>query len=362
MPVPPLPRPPAWIRAAPVDHHRAGSSYEGDKGTGQSLDDEAFMHATNVANDDYVSHKYVSQEYETQYGDDNLDMDDERFVANGRSGNYINAEDVLICTTWKKVSQDASVGSDQTDCFRERNMKGEKKKKKKKGKSFTFHHCYKELKDEDKWKTRETFDASKKKSVVIEDEEDVAGEERRSPTPHSTTKSYRPGGNKKVKGAKAGAKAYVELCCDEMLMKKQMLMRQMMMGGGIGGAMGGYMNMMGGAMNGAFGGNMGGGFGGNMEGGFGGMGGGFGGNMSGMRGGFGGNMMGGFGGGYGDNMSGVGGGFVGNMTNMGGNEGASGGAPGNESSPLHNVDKEADDDDDDHTTIHNAGGVDDPHE
>ena len=77
-------------------------------------------------------------------------------------------------------------------------MKGEEKKNK--GKAFT---CYKELKDEEKWKTRETFDASKKKSVVIEDE-DVAGEERRSPTPHSATKSYRPNGNKKVKGTKDG--------------------------------------------------------------------------------------------------------------------------------------------------------------
>ena len=39
--------------------------------------------------------------------------------------------------------------------------------------------------------------------MVIEDEEDVAGKER-SPTPHSVTKSYKPGGNKKVKGTKAG--------------------------------------------------------------------------------------------------------------------------------------------------------------
>ena len=60
-------------------------------------------------------------------------------------------------------------------------------------------------------------------------------------------------------------------------------------------------------------------------------------------------------------MSGVGGGFVGNMTDMGGNEGASGGAPANETSPLHNVDKEAGDVDD-RTTGHNVGGVDDPHE
>ena len=72
-----------------------------------SLDDEAFLHATNVANDDYVSHEYVSEEYETQYDDGNLDKDDKGFVAKGRSGKYTNAEDVLICTAWKKVSQDA---------------------------------------------------------------------------------------------------------------------------------------------------------------------------------------------------------------------------------------------------------------
>nr|XP_020194814.1 probable rRNA-processing protein EBP2 homolog [Aegilops tauschii subsp. strangulata] len=403
----------------------------------QSVDDEAFMHATNVANDNYL---YESQEYETQYDDDNLDVDDEGFVVKGRSGNYTTVEDKMIAQ----------------GLFRERNMKGEKKKRK--GKAFTFHHCYKELKDVEKWKTRETFESSKKKSVLLEDEEDVAIEET-SPTPHSATKSYRPDGNKKAKGTKARendlkegfdaivmprkeyaeekrilklkeieerseaerrraaakekraaaeerlaaaeerkvdleekkaaaderkmveertlkfmfmdtstldakAKAYVELCRDEMLMKKQMVMRQMMMGGGMGGAMGGgmgdamgggmggamggYMNMIGGSMNGAFGGNMGGGFGGNMEGGFGGMGGGFGGNM-----------MGGLGGGYGGNMSGVGGGYGGNM---GRNKDASGGAHGNESSPLlENVDKDGGGDDD-HTTVHNAGGVDDPHE
>ncbi|KAM3348820.1 hypothetical protein ACQJBY_022195 [Aegilops geniculata] len=77
----------------------------------QSVDDEAFMHATNVANDDYI---YESQEYETHYDDDNLDVDDEGFIVKGRSGNYSTAEDVLICTAWKKISQDASVGSDQT--------------------------------------------------------------------------------------------------------------------------------------------------------------------------------------------------------------------------------------------------------
>ena len=66
--------------------------------------------------------------------------------------------------------------------------------------------------------------------------------------------------------------------------------------------------------------------------------------MTGMGGGFGGNTMGG------------------NMIDMGeGNEGASGRALGNNTSPLHNIDKEAGDDDD-RTTVHNAGGVNDPHE
>ena len=84
--------------------------------------------------------------------------------------------------------------------FRERNTKGEKKKKK--GKAFTFPHCYIELKDEEKWKTREVFDASKKKNVVVDDDEDGLVEER-SPTPQSVTKSYRPDGTKKVLKGKA---------------------------------------------------------------------------------------------------------------------------------------------------------------
>ena len=66
-----------------------------------SLDDETFMRTTNVTNDDY-SHEYASQEYETsQYGDDNLDMDDEGFILKGRTANYTNTEDVLICIAWK---------------------------------------------------------------------------------------------------------------------------------------------------------------------------------------------------------------------------------------------------------------------
>ncbi|KAF7101366.1 hypothetical protein CFC21_102724 [Triticum aestivum] len=259
IPQPPLPPPPTVEEDVAMPTATTSNMFDE---MSQSLDDEAFMHATNVANDDYM---YASQEYETQYDDGNLDVDDEGFVVKGRSVNNTTAEDVLICTAWKKICQDASVGSDQTvntywqrikeyfderntsdhfhssdslrqrwstinaECqkwsgclsnvarmnpsgcgesdlkmiaqglFRERNMKGEKKKRK--GKAFTFHHCYKEIKDEEKWKTRETFESSKKNSAVLEDEEDVI--EETSPTPRPAKKSYRPDGNKKAKGTEA---------------------------------------------------------------------------------------------------------------------------------------------------------------
>ena len=46
--------------------------------------------------------------------------------------------------------------------------------------------------EDEKWKTREVFDASKKKIVVVEDEEDGPGDEKRSPTPHLATRSIGP--------------------------------------------------------------------------------------------------------------------------------------------------------------------------
>ena len=97
-----------------------------------SLDGEAFMHATNVSNDEYLSQQYASQEYDTQFDDDNLDIDKEGFVVKGRTANYKD-EDVLICTAWKRVSLDASVGSEQAlnkcsdhikEYFVERNTSG----------------------------------------------------------------------------------------------------------------------------------------------------------------------------------------------------------------------------------------------
>nr|XP_045090193.1 uncharacterized protein LOC109759594 [Aegilops tauschii subsp. strangulata] len=223
--------------------------------------------------------------------------------------------------------------------FQERNMKGEKKKRK--GKAFTFHHCYKELKDEEKWRGKKERSEAERRRAAAEEKRAAAEERLAVAEERKVDLEEKKAAVDEMKMVEertlkfmfmdtstldAKAKAYVELCRDEIFMKKQMLMRQMMMGGGMGGAMGGgmggamggamgggmgggmggYMNMIGGSMNDAFGGNMGGGFGGNMEGGFGGIGGGFGGNM-----------MGGLGGGYGGNMSGVGVGFVGNMTAAG---------------------------------------------
>jgi hypothetical protein len=93
------------------------------------------------------------------------------------------------------------------------NMYRGKGKKNKKGhvtvgKSFQMCHCYKELENEEKWKTRDilavptsglkTIDAQ-----IIDDDDDATSEDgKRSPTPNSVTKSKRPMGRKLAKEAK----------------------------------------------------------------------------------------------------------------------------------------------------------------
>ncbi|KAE8815022.1 putative cadmium/zinc-transporting ATPase 3 [Hordeum vulgare] len=378
IPQPPPPPPPTVEDDVATPTATASNMF--DK-MSQSLDDEAFMHATNVANDDYM---YASQEYETQYDDDNLDVDDDGFVVKGRSGNYTTAEDVLTCTAWKKSLKMQALETTKRPDGKKK-VKGIKAEDNdlKEGfdaivmarKEYAEEKRILKLKEIEERSEAERRRAAAEEKRAAAEERLAAAEERKVELEEkkAVTDDRKMVEERTLKfmfmdtsTLDAKAKAYVELCCDEMLMKKQMIMRQMMMGGGMGGAMGGgmggaiggYMNMMGGGMNGAFGGNMGGRFGGNMEGDFSGMGGGFGD----MGGGFGGNMMGGLGGGYGGNMSSVGVGFVGNMTGMGRNEDASGGAHGNESSLLvKNVDKEGGEDDD-HTTVHKADGVDDPHE
>ena len=81
-----------------------------------SVDDDTFMHLTNVVNEDFVSQDFPSHEYDTSYDDENLDMEDEGFVGTlkGIITNYLNTKDVLICMAWKRVSIGASIISDQS--------------------------------------------------------------------------------------------------------------------------------------------------------------------------------------------------------------------------------------------------------
>ena len=81
-----------------------------------------------------------------------------------------------------------------------------KKGKIKKGRVFTHPHCYKLLKDDEKWKKREDLDdlhLSNKRKRAIElndDEEDASSDDgKRSPTPNSVSysKPKRPDGCKK---------------------------------------------------------------------------------------------------------------------------------------------------------------------
>ncbi|KAE8770879.1 hypothetical protein D1007_57297 [Hordeum vulgare] len=71
-----------------------------------------------------------------------------------------------------------------------------KKGKIKKGRPFTLHHCYEELKDDEKWKKRDSIgdvDESNKHKRTIElghEEEEASSDDgKRSPTPNSVSYS-----------------------------------------------------------------------------------------------------------------------------------------------------------------------------
>jgi hypothetical protein len=70
----------------------------------------------NVASHEYVaSQDTPSQEYETNYEDDQLDYEEEGFVESipkGRSGNY-TVQDLLIIMAWKRIGLDPAVGTEQ---------------------------------------------------------------------------------------------------------------------------------------------------------------------------------------------------------------------------------------------------------
>nr|XP_051211901.1 uncharacterized protein LOC127329421 [Lolium perenne] len=197
----------------------------------------------------------------------------------GRSANYTIAEDKLLCKTWLTIEMDPTTGTDQTretywmrmtDYFNtntsgiERTMRslrsrwsgintdckkwagvqanidvlnpsgtnendrnsmaqglfrdvGKKNKKGNKilGKSFTLHHCYEVLGNEEKWKTRGKMDAATMAAnatgdatIIDDDDSSDEGRMKRSSTPHSVNNGRRNVHGRKtakeMKGKKAG--------------------------------------------------------------------------------------------------------------------------------------------------------------
>ncbi|KAE8799426.1 glutathione S-transferase T3-like [Hordeum vulgare] len=153
----------------------------------QSMDDETYLQNMNFANSEYVG----SMEIPSQETEEELDAEDEGFVDNAMAQNL----------------------------FKGRLKKGAKKDGKK-GRTFTLHHCWKELENDEKWKNRDIYEIPNGKNKLkssLGDLVDVDGDvssddedddEQRSPTPNSVAKTKRPDGRKaakeKMKGKKAG--------------------------------------------------------------------------------------------------------------------------------------------------------------
>ncbi|KAE8793502.1 glutathione S-transferase T3-like [Hordeum vulgare] len=77
-----------------------------------SMDDETYLQNTNFANSEYVG----STEIPSQETEEELDAEDEGFVdvvPKGRSGNFSNAEDLVIVAGWKKIGRDPVKGTEQ---------------------------------------------------------------------------------------------------------------------------------------------------------------------------------------------------------------------------------------------------------
>jgi hypothetical protein len=79
------------------------------------LNDETFLQNMNVGSQDFVSQETLSQEYERIDEEEDLEMEKDGFVEapKGRSANYTDTEDELICASWKKVGLDLAVGTEQ---------------------------------------------------------------------------------------------------------------------------------------------------------------------------------------------------------------------------------------------------------
>ena len=104
--------------------------------------------------------------------------------------------------------------------------KKNKKGKEVKGKAFGLAHCFKELENEEKWKTRELKVKEKKmpkdtmEAHIVDDDEATSEELKRSPTPNSVaySKPKTPIGNKKAKeNKKNGGDDDIKVCLDALV-------------------------------------------------------------------------------------------------------------------------------------------------
>ncbi|KAE8777614.1 hypothetical protein D1007_49585 [Hordeum vulgare] len=77
----------------------------------ERFDDGTYMDVMGVGAHSFAASNYTpSQEYAEE---DDLDNEDEGFVAKGMAANYTVAEDKLLCDAYKKVGLDATVGVEQ---------------------------------------------------------------------------------------------------------------------------------------------------------------------------------------------------------------------------------------------------------
>ena len=80
--------------------------------------------------------------------------------------------------------------------FKERIKKGPNGRliKDRLGKSFTLHHAFEELENDEKWRARDVLEVP---TVVDDGDEACSGEDgKRSPTPNSVARTKRPEGRK----------------------------------------------------------------------------------------------------------------------------------------------------------------------
>ena len=109
--------------------------------------------------------------------------------------------------------------------FKERVKKGPKgtSTKDKKGKSFTLHHAFVALENDEKWKNRDGPQVPKRMckvedaTILVGDDEEYSDEGKRSPTPHSIPKSKRPEGRKYAKDKKKNGDVEIKESFDAMM-------------------------------------------------------------------------------------------------------------------------------------------------